>query len=67
MEWTTYVKVKGKNSDILEIKYVLMSRPLVYKLANDGKVYQTAKEWGFKKIVFSDGYDSSWTYDLTKE
>ncbi len=47
-------------------KYVLMSKALAYKIANEGRTLESAKNVGFKKLVFTDGFNNSWTYDLTK-
>lgn len=63
---TTDIQAKGNNKQILEYKYALMSKAVVYKLVNEGNALETAKKAGFKKIVFTDGFNSSWTYDLTK-
>lgn len=63
---TTDIQAKGNNKQILEYKYALMSKAVVYKLVNESYALETAKKAGFKKIVFTDGFNSSWTYDLTK-
>lgn len=56
--------VSGADKTVLRVKYVLMSRPLVYKLTNETDFLQNLKDAGFKKVIFTDGYDESWTYDL---
>lgn len=56
----------GKNSETLKIQYILMSRPLVHTLINDPATTNVAQSLGFKKVIFTDGYDNTWTYDLTK-
>lgn len=61
-EFTT----SGPDEDILRVKYVLMSRPLVYKVTNETEFLQNMRIGGFKKVTFTDGYDDSWTFDLTK-
>ncbi len=58
------VSVSGKSKDQLRLKYVLMSKPLVYKFQNEMELQQQARLFGFKRIVYSDGYDESWTVDL---
>jgi len=56
--------VEGKNKDILKFKYVLMSRPLIHKITNETGFLETAKNLEFKKVVFTDGFNYSWTYNL---
>jgi hypothetical protein len=43
-----------------------MSRPLVYKMANETDFLESLEKIGFKKVIFSDGYNYSWTYNLGK-
>ncbi len=62
----TTITTLGKNHSTLRIKWVLMSRPLVYKLINDGATMANLRKLGFEKVVFTDGYDRTWTSDLTK-
>jgi len=58
------VSAIGSNKSTLRIKFVLMSQPLVYKLQQEGLVSLRAKELDFKKVIYTDGYDNSWTVDL---
>ena len=39
--------------------YVLMSQPLVYKLTNESDFLSNLREGGFRKVIFTDGYDNS--------
>jgi hypothetical protein len=57
----TAVSTLGKNYSILQIKWVLMNRPLVYKFINDEAAMSNLKKMGFKRIVFTDGYNKTWT------
>lgn len=57
-----HVSVHGKKKTTLQLKYVLMSRPTVYQLVNDESFETMVRGMGFKKVVFTDGYDSTWTY-----
>jgi hypothetical protein len=59
------VYAEGEATTTLRLKYVLMSRPLVYKLANDTKLIEGAKAAGFRSIIFADGYRSRWVYSVT--
>lgn len=64
--FNTEVQAKGANKQVLEYKYALMSKALVYKLSNEGRTLESARNAGFTKLIFTDGFNSSWTYDLTK-
>lgn len=56
------VKAEGKNSTILRLKYILWSRPLIYKLTHEHDILPGLWKAGFKKVIF-DGHDSYWTYE----
>lgn len=58
------VSALGKNNDQLRLKYVLMSKPLVYKFQNEMKLDEQARVFDFKKIIYTDGYESTWTEAL---
>lgn len=58
--------VSGDKGTSLRVKWVLLGRPFVYKVANETDFLTNARKRGFKRVTFTDGYDSSWTYDLTK-
>lgn len=58
------VTAAGTKKDQLRLKYALMSQPLVYKFQNEAKLSDAARAFGFKKIVYTDGYNSTWNVDL---
>ena len=58
------VRAAGAKSDQLRLQYALMSQPLVYKFQNEMKFPSQAKLFGFKKIIYTDGYDETWTVNL---
>ncbi len=60
------VRAEGRKATTLRLRYVLMSRPLLFKIAEDGGMFREAKASGFRTIVFTDGYRSEWTYDLVQ-
>jgi hypothetical protein len=60
------VTTSGPKDTILTYSYVLVSKAFVYKVGNDTDLLEKCRVIGFKKIIFTDGYDHSWTYDLTK-
>jgi hypothetical protein len=62
------VSATGREKNQLRIKYALMSKPLVYKLQNEIKIEDQARPIGFKKIIYTNGFESSlgetWSEDL---
>jgi hypothetical protein len=62
------VTARGKEKEQLHISYALMSRPLIYQFRNEASLETGARSFGFKKIIFTNGFDSSigstWTVDL---
>lgn len=58
-----YFTWEGKSEDTLRVKYVLMSRPLVRKIVDSG-FFQNLQSVGVKKVIFTDGYNETWTYNL---
>ncbi len=62
------VNAKGAKGEQLKITYALMSQPLVYKFENEMKFQEQAGRYGFKKIIYTNGFESSlgqtWTVDL---
>ena len=61
-----YISTSGKDHRVFTMKYVLMSRPFVYKIQNEMTLLQDLREAGFHKAVFTDGYDDTWSFDLTQ-
>ena len=59
-------RTSGPKHTTLTLSYVLMGRPTVYQLVNDPTFLSTLSDLGFKMVVFTDGYDSTWRYDVTK-
>lgn len=58
------VSLSGPDNTTIKLKYVLMSRPMVYKLTNDAEAMGRLRELGFKKAIFTDGYFHTWDYPL---
>ena len=59
-----YVTTVGKDARTLRIRYILMSRPLVHQMQNNGSLISTWREAGFHRVIMTDGYNSRWTLDL---
>jgi hypothetical protein len=60
------VRVSGNKNTTLTIEYALMSRPLVFNLINDAGTTEAIGRQGFKVVVLTDGYDSSWRFAFSK-
>ena len=63
-----HIKATGKQKEQLHISYAIMSRPLIYQLRNEASLESGARSFGFKKIIFTNGFQgslgSTWTIDL---
>jgi hypothetical protein len=57
------VSATGAKKDQLRLRYILMSQPLVYKFQNEMKLGEQAGNFGFKKVILTDGYDETWTLE----
>jgi hypothetical protein len=64
------ISATGAANKLLQFKYPLMSKPLVYKLTNEMDLQDLARQRGFEKIIFTNGFKSSigetWTVNLAK-
>lgn len=59
-----YIHLSGSKKTVIKLEYVLFSRPLIYKIANETNFLQNLREAGFKKVIFNDKYKTSLTYNL---
>jgi uncharacterized protein YyaL (SSP411 family) len=59
-----YITVGGASKTTITFKYVLMSRPLVYKIQQEESFIQRLRQEGFRKLILTDGYDDTWTINL---
>jgi len=57
----------GPKATTLNFRYVLVSRPFLYKLANESPFLANAKHPDFTRVHFTDGYSTSANYDLNKD
>jgi hypothetical protein len=53
------VRAIGKEKKELRLVYALMSQPLVYKFQNEVKLDTQAKKFGFSKLIYTNGFESS--------
>ncbi len=62
------VRAEGKGKETLRITYALMSHPLVYKLQQEIKIDEKAKDAGFSKLIYTNGFagssGSTWNVSL---
>jgi hypothetical protein len=58
------VNATGADHTTLRIKYVLASKVFVHQMEKVPDFFENARKLGFKKVVLTDGYDSSWTWTL---
>jgi hypothetical protein len=61
------IRAQGDNAATLRIKWVLIGRPFVYKMVNEGDFMANMKKRGFRTVVFTDGYNGTWRYDVPKD
>lgn len=59
----TDVTASGPKNTVLEIKWVLASKVTANDLGKSG-IIEKAEQAGFKKVIFTDGYDRAWRWDL---
>lgn len=53
---------RGSKNDTLNVKWAIVSEALAYKMQHS--IGATAKDFGFKRIVYQDAFDTTYTYDL---
>jgi hypothetical protein len=58
------VSVIADEGTKLKIRYVLLSRPWIYKLVTETSVMKDARRAGFQTVLFFNGRGDDWTYDL---
>jgi hypothetical protein len=60
------VRATGARKSVLRFQWVKMSRPVIYGFINNKEVVNTLKAMGFKILIFTDGFDSTWQYEVSK-
>jgi hypothetical protein len=56
----------GPEKKHFKLKYILMNKPLVYKLTVEGNMMENLHALGFTKAVLTDGHYNTWNFDLKK-
>ena len=59
-----HLEARGRDADTLYLKFVLLGRPDVYQFSTDSDLQAKLRELGFKKAIFTDGYDETWTVNI---
>jgi len=59
------VTTSGKKQTTIKLRYALMSKVFIHQVLKS-EFTKNAKQAGFKKIIFTDGYDDTWTLDIDK-
>lgn len=57
------IGTSDEHETVLSIKYFKMDRPTVLNLARSGKIFDRARDLGFRSVIFTDGR-LTWTYDV---
>ncbi len=57
------ITATGEKDTVLTYKYFRMDRSTVLNFAESGKVFNKARDLGFRTVVFTDGR-MNWTYDV---
>lgn len=57
------ISTSGENETVLNYKYFKMDRPTVLNLAESGRIFNKARDLGFRSVIFTDGR-LTWTYDV---
>ncbi len=57
------ITTSGEKDTVLTYRYFRMDRSTVLNFAESGKVFNKARDLGFRMVVFSDGR-KNWTYDV---
>jgi hypothetical protein len=57
------ISTSGEHETVLNYKYFKMDRPTVLNLARSGKIFDRARDLGFRSVIFTDGR-LTWTYDV---
>jgi hypothetical protein len=60
------IRADGTRKTTLRLQWVNMSRPVIYGYIQNREVVRTRKARGFKKVVFTDGFESTWRYQVDK-
>lgn len=57
------ITTSGEKETVLTYKYFKMDRPTVLNFAESGKIFNKARDLGFRAVIFTDGR-LNWTYDV---
>jgi len=58
----------GTKHKLLKLKWVLTNKVLAYQFSqSNGEMLESMRKLGFTRFTITDGYDSTWYWDLTKD
>ncbi len=60
------VSTFGEGATGLRIKWILVSKVTAHDFSKNGDFLASLRRRGFKQFKITDGYDETWTWDLTK-
>ena len=58
------VTAEGPNHTTLRFKWIFVDKVFAHQLSERTEVFENARKVGFKKILATDGYDETWTWNL---
>jgi len=59
------VTTQGREAKTLRIKFILIGKVFVNNLEKDDQFFSMLRRLGFTKLITTDGYNGSWSWDLT--
>lgn len=59
-----YVTVEDTENRTIQLRWVLVSRPMAYQTSHDQSFLEVLRTLGFTKLVLTDGYEETWSYGL---
>jgi len=60
------VTAQGKNADTMRFRYALVSKAFAYQVQHQDTFMQRVRSLGFKKLILDDGFETTYTFDLSK-
>lgn len=61
------VSVTGGKKTHLKLKYILVNKVWAHQMSKNRAMFKTLEQTGFERLIITDGYDDSWSWDLTPD
>jgi hypothetical protein len=58
------VRATGPQRRTLDMKWILVSRPLAYQLSQDQEVVENLQQMGFRRVIIGDGHDERYSFTI---